>query len=94
MDGDTVDLLVDLGFRLTSTQRFRLLDVDCPELRGEERERGLEAKNFVQGLLPVGAEVVVVSEKTGKWGRWLARIWVDGLCVNDELVRHGHLKDG
>lgn len=45
VDGDTLDVVIDLGYHLTAKQRLRLLWVDTPELRGAEREAGLEARD-------------------------------------------------
>lgn len=75
IDGDTVDVEVDLGFHVHTRQRLRLLRVNTPEVRGKEREEGLEYKAFVEERLPVGSRVLVQSHKTGKYGRYLAEIW-------------------
>ena len=97
VDGDTVDLLVDLGFTVLVRQRFRLLGIDTPEVRGVEREDGLRASAFAEALAPVGSTVLVRSHKTGKYGRWLGEIWPLGEgsgdplpSVNDALVDAGH----
>lgn len=93
VDGDTLDLRVDLGFHVTVTERFRLTDVDAWEVRGEERERGLVAKAFVEEFCPVGSPVIINTDKDrqGKYGRWLARIFTtEGECLNVALVEKGH----
>lgn len=79
IDGDTLDLEVDLGFRVYHQVRVRLADVDAPEPRGDERERGLEAKAFVEEwaeLLRHGSEwpLRIATAKVGKYGRWLASV--------------------
>lgn len=51
IDGDTVDCLVDHGFRQYSVQRIRLRDIDAPEIRGEERPEGIAAKEEVERLV-------------------------------------------
>lgn len=77
VDGDTVDMLVDLGFRMTTHQRFRLLGdaetpiIDTPE-RGEPRYA--EARQVAESVHPPGAAVVIVTEKPlsgDKYGRYL-----------------------
>ena len=55
VDGDTVDLLVDCGFNIIRKERIRFYGVDAWETRGEERERGLKAKEFVLNLIPPGS---------------------------------------
>lgn len=44
VDGDTVDMEISLGFSLTIKERIRLAGIDAPEVRGEEREKGLEKR--------------------------------------------------
>ena len=91
VDGDTVDLLVDCGFNILRKERIRFYGVDAWETRGEEREQGLEAKEFVQNLLPVGSECVVrTGKQQGKFGRYLGEIFVDDKSLNDLLLEHGH----
>lgn len=97
VDGDTVDLMVDLGFTVLMVTRFRLLGVNTPETnRKASREAGKAATAFVESLAPVGSTVLVQSHKTGKFGRWLATVYPMGgegnplESVNDALLRHGH----
>ncbi len=58
VDGDTVDLLVDCGFNIIRKERIRFYGVDAWETRGEERERGLQAKRFVQDLFLLGLRLL------------------------------------
>lgn len=92
VDGDTVYLKVDLGFHMTTVQSFRLEGIDTPEIRGPERQAGLVSKAAITDLLAMG-NITVKTSKTGKYGRWIATIYVnDGtktLNVNEELVRRG-----
>jgi micrococcal nuclease len=101
-DADTVRVDVDLGFGVwLQNQSLRLLGVDAPELRGEERPQGIQARNALRSLLD-GADLVVETDKdkSGKYGRWLARLWVqheginggDWLNVNAWLVECGFAK--
>lgn len=62
VDGDTVDLLVDVGFRVFHRIRARLRNFNAPELRSGDREeakRGREALASAQSLLPLGFEVEI-----------------------------------
>lgn len=76
IDGDTVDVDIDLGFNTwISNERIRLYGVDCPESRtSDEAERpyGMAAKGFVQDFLPIGMRVTIKTVKNkGKYGRVL-----------------------
>jgi micrococcal nuclease len=79
VDGDTVDLQVDLGFRILHNIRVRLAGIDTPEIFGKttpgEREKGLEAKAYVEAAL-TSIDLVIRTNKTGKYGRWIADIYV------------------
>lgn len=90
VDGDTLSVDVDLGFRVMTRQRLRLLDVDAPETRGVSRDAGAASKAALERLLPVGCAVVVETAKGDRYGRWLARVHTGGVCVNDWLVAEGH----
>lgn len=97
VDGDTVDLLVDLGFTVLMRARFRLLGIDTPETnRTASREAGHAATAFAEALAPPGSVVLVESRKTGKFGRWLGVVYPrEGggdplVSVNDALLAAGH----
>jgi micrococcal nuclease len=79
VDGDTIDLIVDLGFKTAMQVRFRLLGVDCPD-RGETDHR--KAANHLADLTPLGSHVIVESHKTEKYGRWLGVLYVDDKNIN------------
>jgi len=93
-DGDSLTLDIDLGLGVWKKgQKIRLLGIDTPEMRGEEREEGLVSKARVVDLV-LNKEVVVQTEKTGKYGRWLGIIWFlsdDGEWrnLNNLLVSEG-----
>jgi len=94
-DGDTVTVDIDLGLNVwVKDQTLRLYGIDTPELRGNEREEGLVVRDFVRSQIPRGTEVIIETrkDKTGKYGRWLATIWVNGLNLNNELWRRGMAK--
>lgn len=97
VDGDTVDCVVDLGFTVQVRERFRLSGVNTPETnRKASREAGNRATEFVVDLCPVGSTVIVQTERTGKFGRWLATVYPTdgslepGVSVNDALLSSGH----
>lgn len=97
IDGDTIDVRLDVGFDTHIFKRLRLLGVDTWELRGDERERGLVAKEFVESRMRLcHNEVYVQTEMDGegKYGRVLAWVWTENVsgitCLNEELIEYGH----
>lgn len=100
IDGDTVDLSVDLGFDIHHKIRVRLYGVDTPESRTvnkAEKEAGLKAKEFVKSWAGVHAMVVIetIKDKSEKYGRVLANIYTDetkSSCLNSELISSGNAK--
>jgi micrococcal nuclease len=86
VDGDTVDLRIDYGDRLTQVRRIRLDRVDVYE---KNTERGQDAIAMVRDLLPVGHMVVVTTRKPDKYGRQLGTIVTDGESVADTLLACG-----
>lgn len=87
IDGDTVDVDVDLGFSVTLRQRLRLLGVNTPE-RGHVGWQ--QATDWLRAQCPAGAklEIRTVKDRTEKYGRMLAHIRLlgDTALVNDRLV--------
>jgi micrococcal nuclease len=101
VDGDTLDVTIDLGFKITTHQRLRLEDINTPETYNvkkdsEEYKKGMLAKNFViQRLEANNFEAIVETDKdTGKFGRYIATIWLKDWTksLNDELVEKGYAK--
>ena len=88
VDGDTVYMTVDLGFRMTSNTDFRLYGINTPE----RTQPGYhEATAFAEGLAPSGTAVVIKTYKDpDKYGRWLAQIFVGTTYVNQSLIDSGH----
>lgn len=92
VDGDTVDLDVDLGFHFHASMRFRLLGLDTPE-RGQINYR--EATEFSKALAPVDKSVLIQTvkdEKADKYGRYLVTIESDNVVVNAKLLESGLAK--
>jgi micrococcal nuclease len=72
LDGDTIDIDLDLGFSLTLRQRIRLKGLDAPELtRPTERAAGEAAKAFVQAWLEPPGTIYIETTKDDKYGRML-----------------------
>ena len=100
-DGDTITVSVDLGFHITQTMSVRLARINSPEVRGGSSTDGLEARDYLRSILPVGTRVTLVTHKDGreKYGRYLADVYLNELecwsepnlfkCVNDMMVTNG-----
>ena len=84
VDGDTVDLNLDLGFKLRFQLRGRLTGINAPE--GKQTE----AADWLHQQLPIGKIVTVETKKTQeKYGRWLVTIFLDDKNLNLELLEKG-----
>lgn len=100
VDGDTVDALIDVGFRILTEQRLRLARIDTPELRGgtaESKAKAREARDYVRKVLGPFVDVVVQTSKADSFGRYLTEVWyktAEGKWVNlsDELLSKGLAK--
>ena len=91
VDGDTVDVDIDLGFsHWIHNERIRLYGVDTPECRtrdAEEKAAGLLAKAFVEDALHVGGTYTLSTKEKGKFGRYLGVIMLsDRTSINAALV--------
>ena len=76
-DGDTVTADIHLGFNMVMRkQKLRLLGIDTPEIRGEERAEGLVSRDRLSELiLNTDVHIVTHQDKSGKYGRWLVTIY-------------------
>ncbi len=101
VDGDTVDVLIDVGFKTTVFKRLRLLELDTEEMRDRDevrRENANLAKERMEQILAEADRVYVQTylDSTGKYGRLLANIWVetdDQLTnVNQQMIAEGFQK--
>ena len=96
VDGDTVDVYIDLGFGVWMVkQRIRLYGVDTPESRTrdkEEKKYGNKAKEFVQSYLPVNSTATLKTHKEdkGKYGRILGEFVVHGDTTINQLLIDTH----
>lgn len=96
IDGDTIDVQLDIGFASYLRKRLRFLGVDTYEKRGEERELGLAAKARLEEILASADNIYVqtVMDSRGKYGRVLAWLWVETAgeltLVNNQLIVEGH----
>ena len=98
VDGDTIDVDIDLGFDISFSSRVRLAGIDTPESRTTdkmEKALGLEAKEYLKKKLKDAKNVVIRTEKmdsSEKYGRILGWIYVDGdtVSINNHLIEDGY----
>ena len=100
VDGDTVDVDIDLGFGMwIHNERVRLYGIDTPESRTrdlEEKKAGLFAKDVVEHYLPVGSKQILRThkDKVGKYGRVLGEFIIHDseqdrqTTINEFMIRH------
>jgi len=98
VDGDTVDVVLDLGFGLTMDQRVRVGGIDTPEKRTrdlEEKKYGLAATAYAEKWFAENADQLIVRTKldgsTGKYGRLLGYFFNNEteVCFNEQIVADG-----
>lgn len=89
VDGDTVDLVLDVGFYLTTALRFRVLGVDTPE-RGQPGYA--EAADFTRAWLAEPRALTAHTRKADSFGRWLVDVTreEDGSSLSAALLEAGH----
>ena len=96
VDGDTIDISIDLGFDLTKKERVRLAGIDTPEKRTKdqrEKEMGYQATEFLEMHLMEATKLTVRTEKDGKFGRmlgWLYKSETDTMSINQIMIDKGY----
>jgi micrococcal nuclease len=98
VDGDTIDVDIDLGFNVSFSQRVRLAGIDTPESRTKdkfEKSLGLEAKEYVKSKLKDAKDVIIKTElpdSSEKYGRILGWVYVDGATksINETMIEDGY----
>lgn len=100
VDGDTVDVDIDLGFGVwLKKERIRMYGIDTPESRTrdlEEKKYGLAAKKFITGMLDDEGGIVLKTQKDseGKYGRILGELWrttnYADKSINEYMIEKHH----
>jgi micrococcal nuclease len=98
VDGDTIDVDIDLGFDISLTKRVRLAGIDTPESRTSDKAEkvlGLEVKELLKKKLKEAKTIVIrtqMPDSTEKYGRILGWVFLDGaeLSVNEALIAGGY----
>jgi len=92
VDGDTIDVVLDLGFDILYRCRVRLYGIDTPESRTrnkDEKVRGKLAGSFLQNAVDKGNKVIIetkLKDSKGKFGRVLGNVIVDGKNINQLMI--------
>ena len=93
IDGDTIELNIDLGFRVWTKCHARLLGIDTPEIRTKNEDvklLGLKAKSRVEEILTeYGNKVRIISHDLDKYGRPLVTVFAGSINVNQLLLNEG-----
>lgn len=89
IDGDTIDVCIDLGFNIYKDARIRFYGINAPETKGVEKELGLISKQFLADLIPVGSFIKLEVVGKCKYGRWLGIIYKEELNINKHMVKSG-----
>ena len=100
VDGDTIDVNIDLGFSIWHLARGRMLGIDTPESRTrnlEEKAMGLASKARLKALLKGNKVEIECSKEKGKFGRVLGIVWAtdkegNRTNCNDQLCAEGHAR--
>jgi micrococcal nuclease len=98
VDGDTIDVDIDLGFDISFSSRVRLAGIDTPESRTRdkmEKALGLESKAYLKNAIDSAKTVVIKTEKMNsseKFGRILGWVFLDGSdrSINEEMITAGY----
>lgn len=98
VDGDTIDVLIDLGFNILFEQRVRMAGIDTPESRTKdkfEKSLGIESKEYLKKHLKDAKSIVIKTEKmdsSEKYGRILGWVYINGdtVSLNDMMINDGY----
>jgi|TARA_B100001996_G_scaffold159670_1_gene121724 micrococcal nuclease len=105
VDGDTIDVTIDLGFDLLKKERVRIAGVDTPEKRTRDKEEkvlGIDATNWMksklEGAIKGGEELTIRTELkggVGKYGRLLGWLYIndDIVSLNEQMIKEGYAWD-
>jgi micrococcal nuclease len=94
VDGDTIDVDIDLGFNITISQRVRLKGINAPETRTknlEEKDKGLKAKSWLEEELSKEGQWIIKTYKEDKYGRILGDVYKTGdiETINEKMLNEG-----
>jgi len=96
-DGDTMKVILDLGFSITSKQTLRLYGINAPEMRGDNKANGIISRDWLRrkiyNHIDNGGNISVktIKDKNGKYGRLLAKVYLDNenISLNEQMINEG-----
>jgi len=92
IDGDTIELLIDVGNSIRWQGKFRLYGIDTPEMHGTTAQAGQAARVVVAEMLTASGIDYAETYKPDKYGRWLVTVVCGGKNLAGELVARGLAK--
>jgi micrococcal nuclease len=98
IDGDTIDVDIDLGFDISLLRRVRMAGIDTPESRTTDKAEkvlGLEAKEYLKKMMKDAKTIVIKTElpdSSEKYGRILGWVYIDGAnkSINEQMIEDGY----
>ena len=96
IDGDTIDVNIDLGFNIWHKGRIRMAGIDTPESRTRnkaEKVLGLAAKKRLKELLKSKDISINCTKEKGKFGRILAEVLANDININKQLIDEGYARE-
>ena len=98
VDGDTIDVDIDLGFDISLAKRVRLAGIDTPESRTKdayEKKLGLESKDWLKHRLEFAKDIIIKTElpdSTEKYGRILGWLYINNelTSLNEQMIKEGY----
>lgn len=98
IDGDTIDVDIDLGFDISLMKRVRMAGIDTPESRTSdkfEKTLGLEAKEYLKKNIKDATSIIIKTElpdSSEKYGRILGWVYIDGQTksINEKMIEDGY----
>lgn len=98
IDGDTIDVDIDLGFDISLARRVRMAGIDTPESRTTdkvEKVLGLESKEYLKKMMKDAKKIVIKTElpdSSEKYGRILGWVYIDGATksINEQMIEDGY----
>jgi micrococcal nuclease len=98
IDGDTIDVDIDLGFDISLARRVRMAGIDTPESRTTDKAEkvlGLESKEYLKKIMKDAKTIVIktqLPDSSEKYGRILGWVYIDGAdkSINEQMIEDGY----
>lgn len=90
IDGDTIEIIIRLGFNITVEQTIRLYGINAPEIKGKTKEKGIIAKTWLINTISLKQIIVETFKDTEKYGRYLGIVYINNTNINQEMIKQGY----